>query len=141
MSDLISRYKAIEKINECVTDNHTISEFDAIATLQDCPSPGEDPGMTNEKVVEVLMEIRSFNDIDEEDYEALSIAIESVKIQKAAEWIPEFENEYTGGSYWFKCSCCGNIVPGGLQSGYKHCPNCGSRMLRNKKSGIGKFYF
>ena len=43
-------------------------------------------------------------------------------------WMPKFDGAFKGGAYWFECSGCNRTVPGGLQSGYYYCPNCGARM-------------
>lgn len=42
-------------------------------------------------------------------------------------WIPKFNGAFKGGAYWFECSNCRRTVPGGLQSGYNFCPECGER--------------
>jgi len=47
--------------------------------------------------------------------------------EMSGRWIPKFGGKFTGGAYWYECSKCGRIVPGGIQSGYKFCPECGSR--------------
>lgn len=48
--------------------------------------------------------------------------------RKRGKWLPMFEGMYRSGAYWFNCSECGHIVPGGIQSGYNYCPNCGADM-------------
>ena len=48
--------------------------------------------------------------------------------QKRGKWIPAFDGRYLGGAYWFNCSECGKIVPGGLSSGKLYCERCGARM-------------
>ena len=46
-------------------------------------------------------------------------------------WIPKFNGNFKGGAYWYECSECRHIVPGGLQSGKMFCENCGARMDGN----------
>ena len=48
--------------------------------------------------------------------------------RKTGKWVPAFEGKYRGGAYWFNCSECGKIVPGGLSSGKLYCERCGARM-------------
>ena len=48
--------------------------------------------------------------------------------RKKGSWIPCNNGKFTGGAYWFSCSKCGHIVPGGLQSGKLFCEQCGADM-------------
>ena len=48
--------------------------------------------------------------------------------RKKGKWIPCNNGKFTGGAYWFSCSKCGHIVPGGLQSEKFFCEVCGADM-------------
>ena len=52
----------------------------------------------------------------------------TIEERKNGAWIPEFNGEFKGGAYWFKCSECGRIVPEVRNGGWDYCPNCGCRM-------------
>lgn len=51
-----------------------------------------------------------------------------IEEQKDGKWVLSFGGQFTGGAYWCNCSECHHTVPGGLQSGYRYCPNCGAKM-------------
>ena len=57
--------------------------------------------------------------------------------RKTGKWIPAYDGRYLGGAYWFNCSECDRIVPGGTQSGYNYCPRCGSHNGGNNETDYG----
>ena len=55
-------------------------------------------------------------------------AKDKTQAEKRGKWIPYLDGKFVGGAYWYKCSECGRVVAGGLQSDYNYCPNCGADM-------------
>ena len=82
--------------------------------------------------------IGSIKDVSAKNIEFKNITFDVETIRDAADnvfakrkkgsWIPCNNGKFTGGAYWFSCSKCGHIVPGGLQSGKIFCEACGADM-------------
>jgi len=53
--------------------------------------------------------------------------------REKGEWLPAFNGCLTSGTYWFKCSKCGRIVPDIRAGGWNFCSNCGKDMRAERR--------
>ena len=58
--------------------------------------------------------------------------VDAVPVRRGR-WEQMYSGKFVGGAYWFSCSECKRIVPGGLSSGYNFCPECGADMRGEKE--------
>lgn len=72
------------------------------------------------------------SNFNEDEQDSIHRIIETVPSaepeRKTGKWVPAFDGKYRGGAYWFNCSECEKLVPGGLSSGKLYCERCGARM-------------
>lgn len=108
-----------------VRSNDTIDRQGAIEALRDAQHrftvADESGGIGTIKWSEVVIDFTAAEKV-------LSDLPSAEPERKTGRWIPAFGGEYRGGAYWFNCSECGKIVPGGLSSGKLYCERCGARM-------------
>ena len=94
--------------------------------------------MTREEASKVIkdgLEDMSLDFADEEQYEALTMAIKALQEPKTGHWI---EKDGFDGDVYYDCSECGEswttIEGTPWQNGMSYCPNCGCRMIPPQES-------
>lgn len=92
--------------------------------------------MTREQLIETLSDIRAeyncFDPMEQQQYHALSEAIEALTERKTGKWIIEIEEEHTEKydariPHWF-CSCCRTEYDPYSATRVNYCSNCGAKL-------------
>ena len=133
MSDLISRQAAIDALNEVVKD-HSITDFDAIASILDLPPAQPEPNYDEW--------CDSCKEYDKEKHccprwnRVIRQTLQDAQPeQRTGRWIPQDHNKRAGNIstcvyYYPTCSECGQV---GNET-YKYCPHCGAKMISEGKT-------